>query len=35
MTLTTFFSGGRIDRSGDIRNEQQALEAVILFMQEA
>jgi NAD+ diphosphatase len=28
MTLTTFFSGGRIDRSGDLRNNQQALEAV-------
>jgi NAD+ diphosphatase len=28
MTLTTFFSGGRIDRSGDLRNDPQALEAV-------
>jgi NAD+ diphosphatase len=28
MTLTTFFSGGRIDRSGEIRNDQQALESV-------
>lgn len=27
MTLTTFFSGGRIDRSGDIRNDQQALQS--------